>query len=115
MFSTDIPQWNKDIDRKEQQIDKLMNANLVGVTASSKTRREIENIRNDTNNKISENNTKITQLKIKVALAQGDNLKIKTIEENIDIRLGAYTESLSIIERKRAKMEAVFENKDATI
>ena len=115
LFSTDIPQWNKDIDRKEQQIDKLMNANLVGVTASSKTRREIENIRNDTNNKISENNTKITQLKIKVALAQGDNLKIKTIEENIDIRLGAYAESLSIIERKRAKMEAVFENKDATI
>jgi hypothetical protein len=115
LFSTDIPKWEKDIVRKEKQIDSLISSGSMISTTSGKIDGRIESIRSKANNKISENNNKISQLKIKVALAQGDNFKIKSIDENIQIRLEAYTDSLSIIEKKRSKMEKDFENRDAVI
>lgn len=115
LFSTDISKWEKDIVRKEKQIDSLISSGSMISTTSGKIDGRIESIRSKANNKISENNNKISQLKIKVALAQGDNFKIKSIDENIQIRLEAYTDSLSIIEKKRSKMEKDFENRDAVI
>jgi hypothetical protein len=115
LFSTDIPKWEKDIVRKEKQIDTLIGSGSMVSTTSSKIDKRIENIRSKANNKISENNAIISQLKIKVALAQGDNLKIQTIDENIQIRREAYADSLFIIEKKRKKMEKDFENRDLII
>ncbi len=115
LFSTDIPKWEKDIVRKDKQIDTLISSGSMVSTTSSKIDKRIENIRNKANNKISENNAKISQLKIKVALAQGDNLKMQTIDENIQIRHQTYADSLSIIEKKRNKMEKDFENRDTII
>jgi hypothetical protein len=114
-FSTDIKKWNEDIERNNRLIENLIGSGSSVSTTSSKVRQKIDEITREANFKISKNNEKIAKLKIEVALAEGDNSKINDIDASISIRRDVYSDSLSIIEGKRIKMEAEFENKDATI